>query len=116
MSNQRITVMARIKAKKGMEKKIKEELLSLVGPTRSEKGCINYDLHQSADDSSLFMVYENWKDMKSLDRHLEMPYLKAFMEKAKKSLRGPAQITLWVMVSPRDRSDFRSGGRSRGKQ
>lgn len=117
MANQRITVMARIKAKKGMEKKVKEELLSLVGPTRSEKGCINYDLHQSADDSALFMVYENWKDMKSLDKHLETPYLKAFVEKAKKLLTGPVQITLWVMVSPRDRRGLGSaGGRSRGKK
>jgi len=111
MANQRITVMARIKAKKGTEKKVKEELLSLVGPTRSEKGCINYDLHQSADDSGFFMLYENWKDMKSLDKHLETPYVKAFMEKTKKSLVGPVQITLWVMASPRARRMLKSADR-----
>ena len=117
MARQRITVMARTKAKNSMGKKVKEELRSLVGPTRSEKGCINYDLHQPADDPALFMVYENWKDMKSLDKHLETPSLKAFMEKAKKTLAGPVQITLWVMVSPRDRRGLRSaGGRSRGKK
>ena len=102
MANHRVTVVARVKARKGMEKKVKEDLLSLVGPTRSENGCINYDLHQSADDPCLFMFYENWKTMKSLDRHLEMPYIKASMDRMKKVLVGPAQLTLWVMVSPRD--------------
>ena len=100
MASQRVTVVARIKAKKGLEKKVKEGLLSLVGPTRLEKGCINYDLHQSPDDPGLFMFYENWKDMKCLDKHLEMPYIKAFMDGMKKALARPVQVTLWVMVSP----------------
>jgi quinol monooxygenase YgiN len=101
MASHGVTVMARIKAKKGMEKKVKEGLLSLLGPTRLEKGCINYELHQSADDPGLFMFYENWKDMKCLDKHLEMPYIKAFMDGMKKALARPVQVTLWVMVSPR---------------
>jgi quinol monooxygenase YgiN len=48
------------------------------------------------------VFYENWKNMKSVDRHLEMPYIKACMERMKKSLARPVQITLWVMVSPRE--------------
>ncbi len=46
------------------------------------------------------MFYENWKDMKCLDKHLEMPYIKAFMDGMKKALARPVQVTLWVMVSP----------------
>ena len=117
MANQKVTVMARIKARKGMEKKVKEELLSLVVPTRSERGCINYDLHESADNPALFMLYENWKDMRALDKHLETPYLRSFMERVRGSLTGPVQITLWVMASPRDGRGLRSaGGRLRGKE
>jgi quinol monooxygenase YgiN len=45
MESKRITVLALVKAKEGMEESVREELMSLVSPTRSEPGCINYDLH-----------------------------------------------------------------------
>ncbi len=67
MENQRITVLALVKAKEGMEETVREELLALVNPTRSEPGCINYDLHQATDEKSLFMFYENWKSMDDLE-------------------------------------------------
>ena len=67
------------------------------GPTRSEEGCIN-DLHQSREDPSRFMFYENWVSQEDLDQHLQMPYLKAFREKAGDLLAEPASITLHKIV------------------
>ena len=99
MQGKKVTVVARIKARTGMEERVKQELLSLVNPTRSEAGCINYDLHQSTDDRSHFLFHENWTSKEDLDKHLEMPYLKAFLEKAEAILAEPAEITLWEMIS-----------------
>ena len=99
MGEKKVTVLARMKAKPGMEEKVKQELLSLVGPTRAEAGCINYDLHQSTENKSLFMLYENWGSKKDLDEHLAMPYLKAFMEKANKILVEAVEVTLWERIS-----------------
>lgn len=99
MADKKVTVVARIRAKEGMEEKAKQELMALVSPTRSEKGCINYDLHQSVENKSLFMFYENWASKRDLDEHLEMPYMKSHMEKASEILAGPADITIWEMIS-----------------
>ncbi len=99
MPEKKVTVVARIKAKVGMEEKVKGKLLSLVTPTRSEAGCINYDLHQSMDDQCLFMLYENWVSREDLDKHLEMPYLKAWREEGKDFLEKPTEIALWEMIS-----------------
>jgi quinol monooxygenase YgiN len=99
MADKKVTVVARIKTKKGMDESVKQELRALVAPTRSEKGCINYDLHRSIDDRSVFMVYENWVSKEDLDKHLAMPYMRAFMEKAEKLLAEPAEITLWERIS-----------------
>jgi quinol monooxygenase YgiN len=99
MPEKKVTVIARIKAKAGMEEKVKGKLLSLVTSTRSEAGCINYDLHQSVDDQRLFVFYENWVSKEDLDKHLEMPYLKAWREEAKDLLEGPTEVTLWEMIS-----------------
>lgn len=100
MAGTKLTVVARIKAKAGMEEKVREELLALVAPTRKEPGCLNYDLHQAQDDSSLFVFYENWLSKKDLDEHLQMPYLQAFLAKADHLLAQPVDITLWEMISP----------------
>ena len=99
MGKQKLTVVARIKAKAGMEARVREELMALVSPTRSEAGCINYDLHQSLDDKSVFLFYENWVDKQDLDEHLNTPYLQALLGKAEDILAEPIDITLWKMIS-----------------
>ena len=56
-----LTVIARVRAKKGKASLLRKELRRLIAPTRAEAGCINYDLHESQDDPALFVFYENWK-------------------------------------------------------
>jgi quinol monooxygenase YgiN len=99
MENKRITVLALVKAKEGMEETVGKELLSLVNPTRLEPGCINYDVHQAADDRSQFMFYENWKSMDDLEKHREMPHMKAFKQKIGSFLTEPIEVTLFKMIS-----------------
>ena len=94
----KVTVLALFKAKPGLEEEVRRELMALQEPTRSEEGCINYDLHRSRDDPSRFMFYENWKSQEDLDQHLQMPYLTAFREKAGELLAEPASITLHKMI------------------
>jgi quinol monooxygenase YgiN len=99
MADKKVTVVARIKAKAGLEQQVANAVHALVQPTREEPGCINYDLHQSFEDKALFLLYENWISKKDLDEHLEMPYLKDFLAKAPDILAEPVEITLWDMVS-----------------
>jgi quinol monooxygenase YgiN len=99
MADTQVTVTATIKAKPGLEQQVREALMALVGPTRKEPGCINYDLHQSLDDSGLFMLYENWTSRRDLDEHLNMPYLKDFLAKATDILAEPVEIKLWEMIT-----------------
>lgn len=99
MAHKRVTVVATIKAKPGMEDTVRAAVEALVAPTRAEAGCINYDLHQSAEDPSVLMLYENWVSKKDLDEHLAMPYLKDFLGKADELLAEPVGIALWQMIS-----------------
>ena len=99
MADTKITVLARFKAKDGMEEKIKQEIMACVAPTRAEAGCINYDLHQSTDDKRIFILYENWTSKQVLDEHLAMPYLKALAAAAEELCSEPLDITIWKMIS-----------------
>jgi quinol monooxygenase YgiN len=99
MADKKVTVLAKFKAKEGLEEKVKQELMARVAPTRAETGCINYDLHQSPDDKRLFMLYENWVSKKALDEHLQMPYLQSLIGAADELFSEPIEIALWGMTS-----------------
>lgn len=82
MSEGKVTVVATFKAKEGMEEATAEAIQAIVEPIRAEAGCIDYDLHRSAENPGVFMLYENWTSKADLDEHLAMPYLKDFLGRA----------------------------------
>jgi quinol monooxygenase YgiN len=100
MASKRITVLARVRAKEGLEDRVREVLLGLVAPTRAEAGCLNYDLHQSIEDKTLFMFYENWVSLDALNQHLESPHINDAEEKLAGLLAEPADIKTWELISP----------------
>ncbi|MBI4965082.1 MAG: antibiotic biosynthesis monooxygenase [Desulfomonile tiedjei] len=100
MDDSKVTILALIKAKPGMEETVKQGLLALLEPTRKEAGCINYDLHQSTGNKGLFMFYENWRSKKDLDEHVRMPHMKDFMSKGREVLDGAADLTFWEIIGP----------------
>ncbi|MDJ0513194.1 MAG: putative quinol monooxygenase [Methyloceanibacter sp.] len=91
----KVTVIAFHRAKSGKEDALREALLALCGPTREEQGCINYDLHVSAEDPGLLVFHENWVSKADLDRHLASPHIDAFRQVAGELLAEPPNITLW---------------------
>jgi quinol monooxygenase YgiN len=93
-----LTVIARVRAKVGQESRLRQELQSLVAPTRAEAGCINYDLHQSRTDPALFALYENWTSQAALDAHFQTPYLQAFFKLVPELADGPSDITKWTKM------------------
>jgi quinol monooxygenase YgiN len=52
--SQQLTLVALIRAKPDKSEELGRRLLALVEPTRKEVGCINYDVHRSNDDPSLW--------------------------------------------------------------
>lgn len=95
----KIAVVARFRAMKGMDRELKELLLALVEPSRSDEGCINYTLHQAVNDPALFMFYEIWQSKEHLDRHSATPHVQQFRSKVKDLLAEPSEPTLLEMIS-----------------
>ncbi len=98
MNSKTVTVVARLKAKPGQEEILRQELLALIPITRAEPGCVNYDLHQAADDPTLFLFHENWTSKQHLDDHLARPHLTALLAKADELFGEAPQITLWERI------------------
>ena len=98
MNAKSLTVIAQIKAKPGKEGQVRQELLSLVAPSRKDDGCLNYDLHQALDNPTRFLFHENWTSKAHLDRHLQKPDLQAVLAKLGELVAEPPQITLWEKI------------------
>ena len=99
MTENILTVAARVQAKPEAQEQVKSELLKLVRLTHEEPGCVQFDLHQASDDACQFRINEIWASQKDLDQHLDKPYLNAFLEKADVLLVAPPDISFWKMIS-----------------
>jgi quinol monooxygenase YgiN len=93
-----LTVIAYLTAKPGKEAEARKNIMALIAPTRKEKGCINYDLHELHGDATKFMFYENWESAEDLGAHAQSKHLVAFREKAPKFLEDPIELTLWRKI------------------
>jgi quinol monooxygenase YgiN len=74
-----VTVVAKLITKADAVESVKNELLKLITPTRQEKGCIEYRLHQDNDDPAVFIFYENWENMACLEQHMNTPHFKNYV-------------------------------------
>jgi len=98
MADSNVIIIAKAKAKPGMEEEVKKELMALIGPTRSEEGCVQYNLHQSADDPSVFMFYENWISQEAFNEHIQTMHLQGLLNKTDELFTEPLDVTSWEMV------------------
>ncbi len=96
---QKVTVVAKLKAKEGLEEQVKSELLKLVDATRKERGCLNYDLHVSESDPGVFLFYENWVSKMALDNHFNSEHFLHLRSKASELFAEPSAIEIMKMVS-----------------
>ncbi len=79
MKMTQLTIVANIKANAEKVDLVKAELLKLIDITRSEAGCINYDLHQDNGNPSHFMFYENWQTRELWQTHMANQHLADYM-------------------------------------
>ena len=74
----KITVVAKLVAKKEAVESVKAEALKMIGPTRLEPGCIEYRLHQDNVDPAVFQFYENWENLSCLEQHIKSAHYQAY--------------------------------------
>lgn len=80
MSDQKLTIVARILVKEDKREFVKNELLKLIDITRAEEGCINYDLHKDNENENLFMFYESWANRDLWQKHMNNTHLVEYMK------------------------------------
>jgi len=74
----KLTIVANIIAKPDRIDLVKKALEKLVDITRSEAGCLQYDLHQDNDNPAHFLFYENWESRALWQKHMSAPHLRDY--------------------------------------
>ncbi len=58
---------------------LQARLVRQVEPTRSEPGCLSYQLARDRNDPNRFFFYETYVDIDAFRTHLDMPYNRALL-------------------------------------
>ena len=93
-----LRVVARIKAKPDKVGEVRDALTGLVGPTRSETGCIVYELLQNTDDPTDFTFVEEWESEAALADHAASDHIRATRVKLEGIVEEGPDIRTYAVV------------------
>ena len=91
----KIIVLASFHPKKDKVNEVKEIILSMVKPTRSEEGNELYNFYEeknNEDKSTSFHLFEIYKDSAALDFHRNTPHYKNYRSKIVDLLEKPIEV------------------------
>jgi quinol monooxygenase YgiN len=99
MSQEKVTVLAYFELLPGKEAEFMPHLHKVVAATRQEEACLNYDFHQSVDEPTKFVFYENWTSLAGLNQHGASAHIAEFRAAFKDLVAKPVAIKLFKMVT-----------------
>ncbi|MDN5479752.1 putative quinol monooxygenase [Chryseobacterium carnipullorum] len=98
MINEQFTSTAVLKAKEGKRTALKEALLELINPTRSEPGCLYYILFEDKNHEGTFYMHEAFRDKAAFDFHIETVHFKNFAVQMDELMSEPIQLIELVKI------------------
>jgi quinol monooxygenase YgiN len=85
------TVIVILEAKSGKEATLKQALINVIKPSRAEKTCLDYRLHQDHNNPAQFILYENWKNKEAHQEQFNKPYIIELINQITDLLAKPYQ-------------------------
>jgi quinol monooxygenase YgiN len=76
---------------------LKSHLLTLLEATNKELGAIAVNLHRDRFNPNIFVLYEVWRDVAALEKHLTQPHAIAYQSVAADYL-AQERIISWLIT------------------
>jgi quinol monooxygenase YgiN len=93
-----LTLVVLLRAKEGQHVLLEAELRALVSPTRKEEGCLQYDLHRSADQPGTYLFHEVWESREHHVAHTRTPHFLRWNAR-KDSLLASKESAFWHQIA-----------------
>jgi quinol monooxygenase YgiN len=74
-----LTLLATFEARPETREELARRLQEMVPLTRTEPGCLRYDLHVDCEDGNRFVFVETWADVAAWDAHMDTPHVQALV-------------------------------------
>ncbi|MBO2928439.1 putative quinol monooxygenase [Metapseudomonas otitidis] len=87
-------LIAHIDAQPGQAEAVEAALRELVAASRSEPGCLQYDLHRDRADALRFVMLETWRNDAALAAHQATAHYRHFGDAHGSRLKG---VTLTLL-------------------
>ena len=98
MPQNTVRVVARITALPERVNDVRTLLEALIEPTRSEAGCISYELLQNKADPTDFTFVEEWASDQALDAHLGTEHVQNAISGTAALLAAPPDIRKYSLL------------------
>src|SRR5687767_14706668 len=93
-----LRVVAHLRAKPDKVEETKAALISMIGPTRNETGCIVYELMQNDADPTDFTFVEEWSGNDELDAHLQTEHIQRVIARAEELFAAPPDVRRYTLI------------------
>lgn len=93
-----IIVIATIQFQEAFINQGKAALEALITPTRSEDGCIQYDLHQNSANPCEFVFYERWQSKAHLEKHAASEHIAKYLDTTTPLLSKASKVEIYHLV------------------
>ena len=93
-----LTLIVTLRAKDGQHLLLEAELRALVGPTRKEEGCLQYDLHRGADHPGTYLFHEVWESREHHVAHTRTPHFLRWNAR-KDALLAGKESAFWQQIA-----------------
>jgi quinol monooxygenase YgiN len=93
-----LTLVVTLRAKEGQQLLLEAELRALIGPTRKEEGCLQYDLHRAADQPGTYLFHEVWETREHHVAHTRTSHFLRWNAR-KDSLLASKESAFWQQIA-----------------
>ncbi|HTZ46081.1 MAG TPA: putative quinol monooxygenase [Verrucomicrobiae bacterium] len=93
-----LTLVVMLRAKEGQHLLLEAELRALISPTRKEEGCLQYDLHRSAEHPGTYLFHEVWETREHHTAHTRTPHFLRWNAR-KDSLLASKESAFWQQIA-----------------
>ena len=93
-----LRVVAHLKARPEKIDETRDALMSMIEPTRAEKGCIVYEMLQNDVDPTDFTFVEEWTGDAELGAHLQSDHVQAVIARAEELFAAPPDIRRYTLL------------------
>ena len=93
-----LTLVVTLRAKDGQHLLLEAELRALVGPTRKEEGCLQYDLHRGADHPGTYLFHEVWESREHHAAHTRTQHFLRWNAR-KDALLAAKESAFWQQIA-----------------